>query len=52
MYSGDHREYQLSVGDQVLTVSAPVSPALAKGDNVYAVIDPREPVLLAAEGAP
>jgi iron(III) transport system ATP-binding protein len=52
MYSGDHREYQLSVGDQVLKVSAPVSPALAKGDNVYAVIDPREPVLLAAEGAP
>ena len=47
-YYGDHREYELDVYDQRLTVTTPVEVAVDRGERLFVACDPAEMLVLPA----
>jgi iron(III) transport system ATP-binding protein len=47
VYYGDHREYQLEIGDQPVTLTTPASVDVARGTRVFVTCDPSEVVVIA-----
>ncbi|MBV9602345.1 MAG: ABC transporter ATP-binding protein [Chloroflexi bacterium] len=46
-YYGDHREYQVEIGEQSVTLSAPASIDVPRGARVIVTCDPSEVVVIA-----
>jgi iron(III) transport system ATP-binding protein len=47
VYYGDHREYQLEIGDQPVTLTTPASVDVGNGTRVFVTCDPSEVVVIA-----
>jgi iron(III) transport system ATP-binding protein len=47
VYYGDHREYQVEIDDQPLTLTTPTSMNVARGTRVFVTCDPSEVVVIA-----
>jgi iron(III) transport system ATP-binding protein len=46
-YYGDHREYEVAVGDQTLKVTTPATVVAERGEAVFVACDPSEIVVMA-----
>jgi ABC-type Fe3+/spermidine/putrescine transport system ATPase subunit len=47
VYYGDHREYQVEIADQPVTLTTPANVDVARGSRVFVTCDPSEVVVIA-----
>jgi len=47
VYYGDHREYQVEIDDQPMTLTTPANVNVARGAHVIVTCDPSEVVVIA-----